>query len=118
MLRQAEGKAFEAAPEALQKPLQASSQSKPKASQKTFEQVFELFINDPTRKRAQKTVSGYREAIETIYSVIGRETLICDIDREACRRLLETLQWLPANSSKKYPTLTAVQAAKWHDKRD
>ncbi len=85
---------------------------RPKAKQKTFEQVFELFINDPTRKRAKKTIAGYRDGIEIIYAVVGRETLIGDIDREVCRRLLETLQWLPTNSPKKFPTLTVVQAAK------
>ena len=80
-------------------------------AEKTLEQVFEMFINDPTRKRAKKTVSGYHEAMDVIYDVIGQDTLIGDIDREVCRKLLETLQWLPTNASKRFPKLTAIAAS-------
>jgi hypothetical protein len=82
-----------------------------KKAGKTLERVFEMFINDPTRKRAKKTISGYHEAMEVIYDVIGHDKFVSDIDREVCRKLLETLQWLPTNSSKRFPNLTCVAAS-------
>ncbi|MGN6366623.1 DUF6538 domain-containing protein [Asticcacaulis taihuensis] len=98
LLRQAEGHASKpplsppVAPTQTQTQAPLSPSPRPKAKSKTFEQVFELFINDPTRKRAKKTVAGYKDGIEIIYAVIGRQTPVADIDREVCRRLLETLQ--------------------------
>ena len=78
---------------------------------KTFEEVFQRFVEDPTRKRTSKTISRYHESIAIIYDVISRDTPVNEIDREASRCLLETLQWLPTNSPKRFPEMTAVAAA-------
>jgi hypothetical protein len=71
----------------------------------TFEEVFTLFINDPSKKRTPKTVARYHEMVSVLFDVFGRDTPVKDIDREACRKLLDTLRWLPANARKKYPKM-------------
>jgi hypothetical protein len=68
---------------------------------------------DPIELRIQVLFHAAHQAARDVFQVVvGRQSLIGDIDREVCRTLLETLQWLPSNSPKKFPTLTAVQAAK------
>lgn len=82
LLRQTEGYASYPLTSTLLTPTQTeaslSPSPRPKAKSKTFEQVFELFINDPTRKRAKKTIAGYKDGIEIIYAVVGRQTPVGD----------------------------------------
>lgn len=65
LLRQAEGCASKSSssPPVTTTLAQAPHSPSPrqKTKSKTFEQVFEQFINDPTRKRAKKTIAGYKD---------------------------------------------------------
>jgi hypothetical protein len=81
--------------------LQVTSEASPDA----------YFINDPAKKRTPKTVARYHEMMGILFDILGIDTPIDKIDREACRRLLNTLRYLPTNSPKRFPLLTAVDAA-------
>ena len=105
-LRQAEGHPPE--PIVINPAPQALTQDKGK----TFEDVFTLFINDPAKKRTPKTVGRYHEMVSVLFDIVGKDTAVKDIDRETCRKLLDTLRWLPANARKRFPTLSAKAAAK------
>jgi len=78
---------------------------------RTLREVFELHQSDPSKVRTPKTVLAYENTFEVIGAVIDLNTPICDISRDDCRRLLETLRWVPSNSTKRYPKLNIVQAA-------
>lgn len=78
---------------------------------KTLREVFELHQSDPSKTRTSKTVLAYENTFEVIGAVIDLDVLICDISRDDCRRLLETLRWVPSNPTKRYPKLSIVQAA-------
>ena len=78
---------------------------------KTLREVFELHQSDPSKARTSKTVLAYENTFEVIGAVIDLDTPICDISRDDCRRLMETLRWVPSNPTKRYPKLGIVQAA-------
>jgi len=78
---------------------------------RTLREVFELHQSDPSKVRTPKTVLAYENTFEVIGAVIDLNTPIRDISRDDCRRLLETLRWVPSNSTKRYPKLNIVQAA-------
>jgi len=78
---------------------------------RTLREVFELHQSDPSKVRTPKTILAYENTFEVIGAVIDLDTPICDISRDDCRRLLETLRWVPSNSTKRYPKLNIVQAA-------
>jgi len=78
---------------------------------KTLREVFELHQSDPSKVRTLKTALAYANTFEVIGSVIDLDTPICNISRDDCRRLLDTLRWVPSNSTKRYPKLNIVQAA-------
>ncbi|HJV42854.1 DUF6538 domain-containing protein, partial [Caulobacter sp.] len=80
-------------------------------SEKTLRQVVELHQSDPSKTRSPKTVLAYRNTFEVIGEIIDLDRPIGDINREDCRRLLETLRWLPSNPTKRFPKLGIVQAA-------
>lgn len=83
----------------------------PTKAGKTLREVFELHQNDPSKVRTPKTALAYANTFEVIGAVIDLDTPTCDISRDDCRRLLETLRWVPSNTSKRYPKLNIVQAA-------
>ena len=85
--------------------------SAPARPDKTLRELLVIFLDDPVRVRGQKTRMIYDNAIPIVGEVLGMDTPIRNVDREACRRLMEMLRWLPTNSRKRFPKLTAVQAA-------
>jgi len=78
---------------------------------RTLREVFELHQSDPSKVRTPKTILAYENTFEVIGAVIDLDTAICEISRDDCRCLLETLRWVPSNSTKRYPKLNIVQAA-------
>lgn len=80
--------------------------------EKTFRDLFDFFMADPSRTRARKTDMVYETLFEMAAALWGADRPLRAIDREACRDLLDLLRWLPSNPTKRFPKLTAVQAAK------
>ena len=78
---------------------------------RTLREVFKLHQSDPSKVRTPKTALAYENTFEVIGAVIDLDAPICDISRDDCRRLLETLRWVPSNPTKRYPKLSIVQAA-------
>ena len=78
----------------------------------TFGDLFRHFHADPSKVRAPKTQMIYDGLLWITSSVWGENRSLTSIDRSACRELLEVLRWLPSNPVKRFPTLSAVQAAK------
>jgi integrase len=84
----------------------------PKAPpQKTLRDLLGIFLNDPVKVRGDKVRMIYNNAIPIVGEVLGMDTPLRSIDREACRRLMDMLLWLPTNTKKRFPKLTAVQAS-------
>ena len=107
-LLEAEGKPIEGiAPAALATP----SSFKPKTTGKTLRELCEVFLNDPTKNRSGKAISGYGNAVELAEAVLGREKVLGAIERQHCRDIIEVLKWVPSNSKKRFPTLDYMQAA-------
>jgi len=79
---------------------------------KTIDDMFRLFLADPAKARSRKTEMHYEALKGIVTDVWGRGRRLRSIEREACRELLEVLRWLPSNPTKRFPKLTAVQAAK------
>jgi integrase len=63
------------------------------------------------KARGDKVRMIYNHTIPIVGEVLGMDTPLRSIDREACRRLMDMLIWLPTNSKKRFPKLTAVQSS-------
>lgn len=77
----------------------------------TFGDLFRHFQADPSKVRAPKTQMIYDGLLWITSSVWGENRPLTAIDRSACRELLEVLRWLPSNPAKRFPSMSAVQAA-------
>lgn len=77
----------------------------------TLRDVFQLHQSDPSKARTPKTVMAYENAFDVIGEVIDLDRPIRDIGRDDCRRLLDTLRWVPSNPTKRFPKLSIIQAA-------
>jgi integrase len=85
---------------------------------KSLRDLFDLFTHDPAKHRVHRTSLALESVASLMFDLLGAETLIAIIDREMCRGLLETLRWLPTNSTKRFPKLSPTQAAQMaKDKR-
>lgn len=113
LLRQAEGRSLPPVRfgHDLRDVGETTLQTVPTKAGKTLREVFELHQSDPSKVRTPKTALAYANTFEVIGAVIDLDTPICHISRDDCRRLLETLRWVPSNTSKRYPKLNIVQAA-------
>ncbi|MFN3521282.1 MAG: hypothetical protein ACK4YQ_03460 [Phenylobacterium sp.] len=79
---------------------------------KSIDDLFGLFLADPAKARSRKTEMHYDSLKAIVTDVWGEGRQLQSIDRDACRELLEVLRWLPTNPTKRFPKLTAMQAAK------
>jgi integrase len=112
LLRQAEGRSLSARFDHDLRDVQDTIlPTVPTKAGKTLREVFKLHQSDPSKVRTPKTALAYKNTFEVIGAVIDLDTPIPDISRDDCRRLLETLRWVPSNSTKRYPKLNIVQAA-------
>ncbi|MDC7696158.1 site-specific integrase, partial [Asticcacaulis sp. DXS10W] len=75
----------------------------PANDEMTLQQVFDMFMSDPSKKRAWTTMARYRETMGVVFEVIPPSTPIKKVDRTMCRHVLEMVQWLPANATKRFP---------------
>jgi hypothetical protein len=78
---------------------------------KTLRELLVIFLDDPVKARGHKVRAIYNHTIPIVGEVLGIDTPIRSIDREACRRLLDMLRWLPTNSKKRFPKLTGTDPA-------
>jgi integrase len=78
---------------------------------KNLDDVFRLFLDDPSKSRSRKTEMHYETLKAIATDVWGNGRRLPSIDREACRDLLEVLRWLPSNPTKRFPKLTTLEAA-------
>lgn len=83
----------------------------PKPPEKTLRDLLTIFLDDPVKARGDKVRMIYNHTIPIVGEVLGMDTPLRSIDREACRRLMDMLRWLPTNSKKRFPKMTAVQAS-------
>jgi integrase len=83
----------------------------PASPEKTLRELLTVFLADPTRVRSTKTRMIYSNAMGVVGEVLGMDTPLRSIDRQGCRRLLDLLRWLPTNATKRFPTLSVVQAS-------
>jgi integrase len=81
------------------------------APTKTIQAVYDAYMADPGVIRSGKTVLAYETVFGLLIEIIGQDTPVSDISRETCREIMDTLRWLPPNSTKRYPNLTAREIA-------
>jgi integrase len=79
--------------------------------EKTLRDLLAIFLSDPSKVWTPKMRLSYENTVAIAGQVLGLDVPLRSIDREGCRRLLEMLQWLPRNPTKRFPKLTALQAA-------
>lgn len=94
-----------------ERPEAAIAQAADAVGSKTLDNLFRLFLADPAKQRSRKTEMHYENLRAMLFELWGRDRTLLSIDREACRDLLEVLRWLPSNQTKRFPKLTAIQAA-------
>jgi integrase len=80
--------------------------------ERTIDDLFRLFLADPAKARSPKTEMHYENLRAITSDVWGMGRQLRNIDRDACRDLLEVLRWLPTNPTKRFPKLTPLQAAR------
>jgi integrase len=66
---------------------------------------------DPARSPTAKSEAVYRTTFYTISAILGEDTALSDVGRDACRDLLTVLKRLPPNAKKRFPTLSPREAA-------
>jgi integrase len=91
---------------------QAPSKDAPAGqAERSLRQLFDLFINDPAKQRARRTRLALKGVAAIVYEVWGADAPVRSISRDQCRELVDTLRWLPSNSTKRYPKLSTIEAA-------
>jgi integrase len=83
----------------------------PSRVSQTFDALLDLFLADPSRHRGRKSVLHYENLRAVVHGLWGEDEPLSEIDRAACRELLDLLRWLPTNPAKRFPKLTLVEAA-------
>jgi hypothetical protein len=81
-----------------------SEATPPTPPERNLRDLLNVYLTDPTRSRSKKTEITYENVLAVVGEVLGLDTPLKAIDRESCRRLLETLRWLPTNYSKRVIT--------------
>ncbi|MXO49414.1 hypothetical protein GRI69_14250 [Erythrobacter vulgaris] len=74
-------------------------------------EAWDCYLADPSSTRTRKTTLAYETVKNLVVSVLGAETLVADVSRQDCRRVLDTLRHLPPNYVKKWPDMTPVAIA-------
>lgn len=81
------------------------------AKAKTIQAVYDAYMADPGVIRSGKTVLAYETVFSLLIKIIGQDTPLSGINHDTCREVMDTLRWLPPNSTKRYPNLTAREIA-------
>lgn len=78
----------------------------------TLSQVYERYLQDPTKRRSDRTMLAHHTTRRVVEDVLGADKLIASVTRKDCRDLLETLRWLPVNLAKKFGNIRVREAAR------
>ena len=81
------------------------------ASRLTFGDAYARYLTDPTQAWSARTREAYETSRRLAVSVIGKDVPICTMSRAHVRDYLDVLRFLPRNATKRFPRLTARQAA-------
>jgi integrase len=76
------------------------------SSDLTLTEVYQRYIEDPTKRRSDRTMLAHDATRRVVECALGATTPLGSLTREHCRELLELLRYLPVNFGKKYPKLT------------
>ena len=79
-----------------------SEAASPMPPERNLRDLLNIYLNDPTRRRSKKTEITYENVLAVVGEVLRLDTPLRSIDRESCRRLLDTLRSLPTNHSKRF----------------
>ena len=77
----------------------------------TFGEAYKGYLADPTQAWSPRTREAYETSRRLAVSVIGENTPLSALSRAHCREYVDVLRFLPRNAAKRYPKLTARQAA-------
>ncbi|WP_404482036.1 site-specific integrase [Novosphingobium sp. BL-52-GroH] len=77
----------------------------------TLGEIYERFMDDPTRGWSARTRLAYETARRLALSIIGADTYVDRLSRATCRDFMETLRFIPKNASKRYPQLSPREVA-------
>ncbi len=75
-------------------PVRRPEPAQPVRPERTFRDLFDLFMADPSRTRVRKTDMVYATLFDMASGLWGSDRPLRAIDREACRDLLDLLRWL------------------------
>ncbi len=77
----------------------------------TLRHLYDGYMAAPTRDWSPRTRLAYETTRKLVLAILGEHTPVRSITRAQCRETIETLRWLPRNSSKLYPGLAPVAIA-------
>jgi integrase len=83
----------------------------PKTSVTSFGDAYERYLTDPTKAWSARTREAYETSRRLAVSVIGKDLPLHSLSRMHCRDYVDVLRFLPRNAAKRFPKLTARQAA-------
>jgi integrase len=87
------------------------SVSAPSSQSLTLSDAYERYMNDPTHSWSARTREAYETSRKLAVSVIGADTTLNELSRVHLRDYIDVLRFLPKNASKRFPKLTAREAA-------
>ncbi|MFZ4595497.1 MAG: hypothetical protein ACOYOF_14660, partial [Verrucomicrobiaceae bacterium] len=77
----------------------------------TLGDAYERYMHDPTHSWSLRTREAYETARKLSVSVIGADMPLSELSRVHLRDYIDVLRFLPKNASKRFPKLTAREAA-------
>ncbi|WP_184092256.1 tyrosine-type recombinase/integrase, partial [Sphingomonas xinjiangensis] len=83
----------------------------PPAPSLTLGEAYEQYLSDPTQAWSPRTREAYETSRRLAVSVIGEDVPIHTLARAHCRDYIDVLRFMPRNAAKRFPQLTARQAA-------
>ena len=77
----------------------------------TLSDAWLRYLSDPASSRSEKSALAYTTVRNLVVALIGADTQMDRVDRQDCRKVLETLRALPRNYEKRWGEITPSAAA-------
>ena len=77
----------------------------------TLGEAYEQYMTDPTQGWSARTREAYETSRRLAVSIIGKDVPMRSLARAHCRDYIDVLRFMPRNAAKRFPKLTARQAA-------
>lgn len=77
----------------------------------TLSDAWQRYLSDPASSRSEKSALAYTTVRNLVVALIGADTQMDSVDRQDCRKVLETLRVLPRNYEKRWGEITPAAAA-------